>query len=242
MNPITIWVLEDDGPLRKLVLSYLREQTGFTAFGFETAAELNARLETDAPPDLLLLDLTLPDQDGGDLLVDLRSRQYTFAVMILSARDRNEDRIRGLRSGADDYLGKPFHPEELVARIHAILRRTRITEAPISSDTQFRFGPFTLDMDAWVLREGSDPVEMTAGEMRLLRVFAQHPNRVLSRAQLMDLLSEENQESFERSIDIRVTRLRKHLHDSRGHTRYIHTIRGEGYRFSPEPGSEPESD
>jgi DNA-binding response OmpR family regulator len=76
----------------------------------------------------------------------------------------------------------------------------------------------------------------------LLRVFAQHPNRVLSRAQLMDLLSEENQESFERSIDIRVTRLRKHLHDSRGHTRYIHTIRGEGYRFSPEPGSEPESD
>jgi two-component system phosphate regulon response regulator OmpR len=238
MNPITIWVLEDDGPLRKLVLSYLREQVGFTALGFDTVAALNARLEVDAPPDLLLLDLTLPDQDGLDFLDDLRASQQTFPVMILSARGRDEDRIRGLRSGADDYLVKPFHPEELVARIHAILRRTRTSIEPIADDTLFHFGPFTLDMDAWVLREGDHPVEMTAGEMRLLRVFAQHPNRVLSRAQLMDLLGEENQESFERSIDIRVTRLRKHLHEQRGHTRYIHTIRGEGYRFSPEPESD----
>ena len=184
------------------------------------------------------MDLTLPDQDGFELLTELRAKQQTFPVMILSARGRDEDRIRGLRSGADDYLVKPFHPEELIARIHAILRRTRTVADAVTSDTQFCFGPFTLDMDAWVLREGDHLVDMTAGEMRLLRVFAQHPNRVLSRAQLMDLLSEENQESFERSIDIRVTRLRKHLHEQRGHTRYLHTIRGEGYRFSPEPESD----
>jgi two-component system phosphate regulon response regulator OmpR len=235
MNPITIWVLEDDGPLRKLILSYLREEAGFDALGFDTVAAVHAQLAVAAPPDLLLLDLTLPDQDGLDFLDDLRASQQTFPVMILSARGRDEERIRGLRSGADDYLVKPFHPEELVARMHAILRRTRAMTEPASDDSLFRFGPFTLDMDAWVLREDDHPVEMTAGEMRLLRVFAQHPNRVLSRAQLMDLLEEENQESFERSIDIRVTRLRKHLHDPSGEPRYIHTIRGEGYRFSPEP-------
>lgn len=235
MNPIMIWVLEDDGPLRKLILSYLREQKGFTAVGFENAASLKAQLDDDLPPDLLLLDLTLPDQDGFDVLADLRAQGEVFPVMILSARGRDEDRIQGLRSGADDYMVKPFHPEELIERIHAILRRTRAMIEPSEPETDFKFGPFALDMDAWVLREDGQPVEMTAGEMRLLRVFVQHPNRVLSRAQLMDLLGEENQESFERSIDIRVTRLRKHLHESRGQTRFLHTVRGEGYRFSPVP-------
>ncbi|MGA1561885.1 MAG: response regulator [Gammaproteobacteria bacterium] len=238
MTPITIWVLEDDGPLRKLVLSYLREQAGFVAMGFDTAAGMKAQLALDPPPDLLLLDLTLPDQDGFEVLADLRTGGETFPVMILSARGQDEDRIQGLRGGADDYLVKPFHPEELIERIRAILRRTRVSLDEAEQDTELKFGPFALDMDAWILREDGQPIDMTAGEMRLLRVFAQHPNRVLSRAQLMDLLGEENQESFERSIDIRVTRLRKHLHEPRGQTRFLHTIRGEGYRFSPEQEDE----
>lgn len=185
-------------------------------------------------PDLIILDLMLPGEDGLSLARRLRSSGNTPIIM-LTARGEDVDRIIGLEMGADDYLPKPFNPRELLARIRAVLRRGATSGEldEVLPDGQCRFGDFTLDFGRNLLiRQGAE-VELTSGEMKLLIVLAQHPDRVLSRDQLMDLLSGGARDPFDRSIDVRITRLRSKIEANPASPRFIRTVWGVGYRFTP---------
>jgi DNA-binding response OmpR family regulator len=156
---------------------------------------------------------------------------------MLSARGEDTDRIIGLEVGADDYLPKPFNPRELLARIRAVLRRQETAGAPgDSADATgiFRFGDYTMDSAAQRLLRDEQEVELTSGEFTLLEILARHPNRVLSRDQLVDLIKGYDRSPFDRSIDVRVTRLRRKIEDDPSHPVYIRTVWGKGYLFTPQ--------
>ena len=154
---------------------------------------------------------------------------------MLSARGDEVDRIVGLEMGADDYLPKPFNPRELLARIRAVLRRNAATAQAEddSNRSQISFGEFTLDTERKLLFRAGREVELTSGEMALLMVLAQHPDRVLSREQLMEMISGHNLEPFDRSIDVRITRLRHKIEQEASSPHFIRTVWGQGYRFTP---------
>lgn len=223
-----ILVVDDDPSLRELLQEYLGGQ-GFDVHGVEDAAGLDAHLAQHGA-DLVLLDLMLPGEDGLSLARRLRGAG-NLPIIMLSARGEDVDRIVGLEVGADDYLAKPFNPRELLARIRALLRRN--TAAPPPSGTVHAFGPYRLDPGSHSLTRDGAEVGLTAGEYALLCLFAEHPNRVLSRDQLVDLLKGYERNPFDRSIDVRVTRLRRKIEADPASPRYIRTIRGEGYLFAP---------
>ena len=228
-----ILVVDDDAGLRELLQSYLAEQ-GYRvdAVGDGIAME---QFLAGQNADLIILDLMLPGEDGLALARKLKTRGGQPIIM-LSARGEDVDRIVGLEVGADDYLAKPFNPRELLARVRALLRR-RCEKEDMQEElvrNTFQFGPFSLDMDSRALsREGAE-VPLTAGEYNLLRVFTEHPHRVLSRDVLMDILKGYERMPFDRSIDVRVTRLRRKIEDDPAAPAYIRTVWGEGYLFSPE--------
>ena len=228
-----ILVVDDDAGLRELLQSYLAEQ-GYRvdAVGDGIAME---QFLAGQNADLIILDLMLPGEDGLALARKLKTRGGQPIIM-LSARGEDVDRIVGLEVGADDYLAKPFTPRELLARVRALLRR-RCEKEDMQEElvrNTFQFGPFSLDMDSRALsREGAE-VPLTAGEYNLLRVFTEHPHRVLSRDVLMDILKGYERMPFDRSIDVRVTRLRRKIEDDPAAPAYIRTVWGEGYLFSPE--------
>jgi len=224
-----ILVVDDDRGLRELLQRYLTEQ-GFQVTTAPDGVAMAALLE-DQHPDLIVLDLMLPGEDGLSLARKLRAQGDTPIIM-LSARGEDVDRIVGLEVGADDYLAKPFNPRELLARIRAVLRRRRVRVAP-APEQGYRFGPYRLDVDAYMLTKDGAPVALTTGEFTLLRVFTEHPNRVLSRDMLIDLIKGYERSPFDRSIDVRVTRLRRKIEDDPVAPRYIRTIWGEGYLFAP---------
>ena len=227
-----ILVVDDDSGLRELLQQYLSEQ-GYNVAAVNDGPAMEQHLAEHAA-DLVILDLMLPGEDGLTLARKLRMRGGQPIIM-LSARGEDIDRIIGLEVGADDYLAKPFNPRELLARIRSVLRRregddTR-TEAPARDI--FCFGPYRLDLHSRRLsREGVDVV-LTAGEFNLLRVFAEHPNHVLSRDSLMDKLKGYERTPFDRSIDVRVTRLRRKIENDPSAPVYVRTVWGEGYLFSP---------
>jgi two-component system, OmpR family, phosphate regulon response regulator OmpR len=221
-----ILIVDDDESLRALLQRYLAEQ-GFGVAGVADGAAMERHLAAHGV-DLILLDLMLPGEDGLTLIRRLRAHSDRPVIM-LSARGDDVDRIVGLELGADDYLPKPFNPRELLARIRAVLRRR---ERPGPAPT-LRFGPYLLDLEAHaLLREGSE-VPLTAGELALLRVFLEHPNQVLSRDTLVELLKGYERSPFDRSIDVRVTRLRRKIEEDPTAPRYLRTVWGEGYLFSP---------
>lgn len=225
-----ILIVDDDPGLRDLLTRYLREQ-GFAANAVADAAEMDTYLGTH-PVDLIVLDLMLPGEDG--LSVARRMRGRTPIVM-LSARGEDVDRIVGLEVGADDYLAKPFNPRELLARIRAVLRRgtnaNSIVGRPVRQVSEF--GPYQLDPAAHRLTRDGEEISLTSGEFALLQVFAEHPNQVLSRDRLLDLIKGYERMPYDRSIDIRVTRLRRKVEPDPQKPRYIRTVWGEGYLFSP---------
>lgn len=233
MSDEHILVVDDDAGLRELLQRYLAEQ-GYRvdAVGDGVAMEqFLARQNTD----LFILDLMLPGEDGLALARKLKKRGGQPIIM-LSARGEDVDRIVGLEVGADDYLAKPFNPRELLARVRAVLRR-RCGKRGMQEDVVrdiFRFGPFSLDVDSRSLSRAGAEVSLTAGEFNLLRIFAEHPHRVLSRDVLMDMLKGYERMPFDRSIDVRVTRLRRKIEDDPAAPAYIRTVWGEGYLFSPE--------
>lgn len=220
-----ILVVDDDDELRHMVCSYLADN-GFVVEGAADGAALRALVGRDMP-DLVVLDLMLPGEDGLSLLRWLRGIGGP-AVIIASARGEEVDRVIGLEVGADDYLPKPFGPRELLARVRAVLRRG----APAPAPAVFAFGPYRLDPQAHVLTRDGEEVSLTTGEFNLLRIFLEHPNQVLSRDLLITLLKGYERNPFDRSVDVRVTRLRRKIEPRPEAPTWLRTVWGEGYQFS----------
>jgi two-component system phosphate regulon response regulator OmpR len=187
--------------------------------------------------DLMVLDLMLPGEDGLAICRRLRSGDNGIAIIMLTAKGDDVDRIVGLEMGADDYLAKPFNPRELVARIHAVLRRQAPAPTPGAPSAEPRvvgFGPFELNLASRALTRDGDPVPLTTGEFALLKALALHPREPMSRDKLMDLARGREHETFDRSIDVQVSRLRKLLGDDPQQPRFIQTVWGFGYVFIPD--------
>ncbi|MEW5838973.1 MAG: response regulator [Pseudomonadota bacterium] len=244
----SIWVIDDDEALRELLLRYLGEQ-GFTVRGLSDGGALDQALAEGARPDVFLLDLMLPGEDGLSIARRLRAGGVTPIIM-LSARGEDLDRIIGLEVGADDYLPKPFNPRELLARIRAVLRRVTASEASVvpalaegikaqSAPNLLEYAGFRMDLDVHRLTLNGEEIALTEGEFQLLRALMQQPRRLLSREQLLDDLRGLDRSPFDRSMDVRVTRLRRKIEPDPSQPRYLLTIRGEGYVFIPEGRAAP---
>ena len=230
-----ILVVDDDREIRQMVADYLRK-TGLRASEAADGREMRAVLDTHAI-DLIVMDVMMPGEDGLTLTRNLRAGKHrAVPVVMLTAREDQTDRIIGLEMGADDYVTKPFAARELLARIKAVIRRTRmlppnlqVTEAA----QMLAFGRWRLDTTARHLLDPEGTVVALSGaEFRLLRVFLDHPNRVLNRDQLLNLTQGRDAELFDRSIDLLVSRLRQRLQDDAREQSYIKTVRSEGYVFS----------
>ena len=224
-----ILIVDDDHEIRTLLREYL-EKNGYRATVAADGKAMRRALE-QSHVDLIVLDLMLPGEDGLSLCRDLRAHSQV-PVLMLTALGEEIDRIVGLEVGADDYLAKPFSPRELVGRIKAILRRTAyMPREPAAEKVQgYRFGDWRLDMTSRVLThvDGAE-VSLSGAEFRLLAVLLAHPKRVLSRVQLMELLRGRDHDPFDRSIDVRISRLRQTVRDEARSPTIIKTVYGEGY-------------
>jgi two-component system OmpR family response regulator len=226
-RPNHVLVVDDDAEIRKLLGEYL-ERNGFRV-SLATDGKEMRRVLASSRPDIVVLDLMLPGDSGLTLCRDLRAGS-SLPVIMLTARTDEVDRIIGLEMGADDYLAKPFSPRELLARIKSILRRARALP-PVHGDAhRVRFAGWTLDLAArQLIAPDGVVVALSGAEFRLLLVFVEHPNRVLDRNQLMDLTVGRDGASFDRAIDVQVSRLRVRLRDDAREPRIIKTVRSEGY-------------
>jgi two-component system phosphate regulon response regulator OmpR len=233
--PQRILIVDDDPALLELLERYLGEQ-GFAVDGVADGEAMDRYL-AEARVDLIILDLMLPGEDGLSIAKRLRA-SGTTPILMLSARGDDVDRIVGLEVGADDYLAKPFNPRELLARLRAILRRRQPENVAGADQGEiYSFGEFRLDTASRTLTRGGEPVALTSGEYALLQVFVENPNRVLSRDALVDRLAGYERSPFDRSIDVRVTRLRRKIEADPSAPVFIQTVWGEGYRFSPGTGA-----
>ena len=226
-------VVDDDPRLRDLLRRYLGEN-GFADNGV-TMNRLWLRERFDA----LILDLMMPGEDGLQILRRLREQKDTTPIIMLTARGEDVDRIVGLEMGADDYIPKPFNPRELLARIHAVLRRRPVADAPGApsmTDEVVKFGEFELDLGTRVLRKNGEPVPLTTGEFAVLKAFARHPKQPLSRDKLMEIARGREYEAFDRSLDVQVSRLRKMIEPDPSKPRFLQTVWGVGYVFIPDGG------
>jgi two-component system phosphate regulon response regulator OmpR len=230
-RPTRVLVVDDDASLRELLTDYLRQE-GFEVSGVEDGTTMFAWLE-EHDADLLILDLMLPGEDGLTLARRLRTKT-DVPIIMLSARGEDIDRIVGLEVGADDYLAKPFNPRELLARIRAVLRRHTPTPAETESVT---FGPYRLDIPGRRLTRDGEVVTLTGSEFDLLRIFVEHPNQMLHRDRLLDLLRGYERNPFDRSIDVQVARLRAKIEPNKKQPIYIRTVWGRGYMFTPQAES-----
>jgi DNA-binding response OmpR family regulator len=240
-TPTRILVVDDDVRLRDLLTRYLGEQ-GFEVRAIPDARDLDKRLQRD-PPHLVVLDLMLPGEDGLAVCRRLRGAAENVPIIMLTARGEDVDRILGLEMGADDYLPKPFNPRELVARIHAVLRRRGDPVAPGAPIAEGRvaFGPFVLDTAARTLTRDGETTSLTTGEFALVKVFVQHPRQPLAREKLTLLARGRDHEVFDRAIDVQVSRLRKLVEPDPANPRYIQTVWGFGYVYVPDAGDAPET-
>ncbi|MBQ8828700.1 MAG: two-component system response regulator OmpR [Burkholderiaceae bacterium] len=235
-----IFVVDDDQRLRDLLRRFLTEH-GFNvtvADGAESMARYWLRENYDA----LILDVMMPGEDGFSILRRLRAVNDTTPVIMLTAKGEDVDRILGLEIGADDYLPKPFNPRELLARLHAILRRRPAKETPGAPSTEgevVKFGEFSLDLGTRTLKKGEEEIPLTTGEFAVLKTFARHPRIPLSRDKLMEMARGREYEAFDRSLDVQVSRLRKMIEQDPAKPRYLQTVWGLGYVFIPD-GKEPE--
>jgi len=233
---LQLLVVDDDPGIRDLLCRYLGEQ-GFQVAAVEDGLSMDAWLAENTA-DLVILDLMLPGEDGLSLARRLRS-EHKLPIIMVSARGEEVDRIVGLEVGADDYLPKPFNPRELLARIRAVLRRNwPDADTAAGKGGQYVFGPFRLDPEKRVLYRDTREVDLSRAEFELLEVLVSHPNRVLSRDFIMECLAGHDRDPFDRSIDVRVTRLRHKIEEDPAEPRYVRTVWGVGYHFTPmEPGS-----
>lgn len=229
-----ILVVDDDAELRNMLRRYLSSH-GFEVQAVPDAPQLDRLLQRE-PYDILVLDLMLPGEDGLSICRRLRVLGHTIPILMLTARGDPVDRIVGLEMGADDYLAKPFDPRELIARLHAMLRRQQMLHDARTwgNDEINEFGPFTLNVSRMELRRDDVVIPLTSMEFQLLRVFAANPRRPLSRDHLRDKVKGRDDESMDRSLDVQVSRLRRKIEDDPAQPRYIHTVWGIGYMFGSE--------
>jgi two-component system phosphate regulon response regulator OmpR len=224
-----ILVVDDDARLRALLSRYLVGE-GFRVTTAETAIDARAKLRA-INPDMLVLDVMMPGESGLTLTESLRREQgHELPVLLLTARGAPEDRIAGFEAGADDYLGKPFEPRELVLRIRALLRRAP-APAPDVATGPVLLGAMTFDTERGELRDADGVVRLTGGEAALLAALARKPNEVLSREEIGAALGMD--EAGERAIDVQVTRLRRKIETDPREPRFLHTVRGRGYVLKP---------
>ncbi len=240
MNPIRprVLVLDDDLRLRELLHRYLSDQ-GFQVTPVPSVTALD-KICGENTYDLLILDLMLPGEDGLTLCRRLRTQGNTIPIIMLTAKGNDSDRILGLNSGADDYLPKPFNPKELLARIHAVLRRHPAAQLT-SSETNaappsevITFGDFQFHLLKRTLTRRDTLIPLSSSEYSLLRALATHPHEPLSREKLTDLVRGRERDTFDRSIDVQVSRLRRLLEEDPGQPRHIRTVWGTGYVFIPD--------
>ena len=228
-----ILIVDDDKALCDLIERYLTEN-GYLALTAKDGVEMHQQLEKNTP-DLIIMDLMLPGEDGLTLAKQIRNKG-NMPIIILSARGDEVDRIVGLEVGADDYLPKPFNPRELLARIRSVLRRTQTNQAKDSNKTEeIVFGDFRVQLQSRQLFIDNEEVVLTSGEFTLLEVFVNNPNRILNRDSLLQLLKGYEHQPYDRSIDVRITRLRRKIEPDPSKPTYIRTIWGEGYMFNPMP-------
>jgi two-component system phosphate regulon response regulator OmpR len=235
LAPRKILVVDDDLRLRDLLKRYLTEQE----FQVDTVPDASAmdRQMARVRYDLVVLDLMMPGEDGLTACRRLRAADEKLGVVMLTAKGDDNDRIAGLDTGADDYISKPFNPRELVARIHAVLRRQEPPSTPGSPSAQcdrVGFGPFSLELSTRTLTRDGAPVPITTGEFALLKALAQNPRHPMSRDKLMELARGRALDSSDRSIDVQVSRLRRLLGEDPQSPRFIQTVWGFGYVFVPD--------
>ena len=219
-------VVDDDAELQELIADFLAKQ------GYEVVAVGDGQAMDEAlvahDIDLVVLDLMLPGEDGLSIAKRLK-RDADIAIIMVSAQGDDVDRIVGLEVGADDYMGKPFNPRELLARVRAVLRRMNSAD----SAEVVEFGDFRLNLKLHQLSKAGQSVALTSGEFDLLEIFVRHPNRVLDRDRLLDLLAGAERSPFDRSIDVRITRLRQKIETNPSAPLHIRTVWGKGYMFCP---------
>jgi two-component system phosphate regulon response regulator OmpR len=233
-----ILVVDDDLRMRDLLVRYLGGE-GYEVKAAADAAAMDKLLARERY-DLVVLDLMLPGEDGLSVCRRLRKENAALgaapAIIMLTAKGDDVDRIVGLEMGADDYLPKPFNPRELLARINAVLRRKAPAGPPgaPAEGGSLQFGEFELNLSSRTLTRAGKPVSLTTGEFSVLKVLAQHPRQPLSRDKLMELARGREYEVFDRSIDVQISRLRKIVEADPAHPRHIQTVWGFGYVFVPD--------
>jgi two-component system phosphate regulon response regulator OmpR len=231
MEKSAVLIVEDDRQVRETVADYLASH-GYAVTQASDGASMRKAL-AGGIPELVLLDVRLPGEDGLALARWLRER-HDVAIIMVTAAGEVIDRVVGLEGGADDYIAKPFDLRELLARMKSVLRRAEKSRTAAPASRRVAFGTCQLDLDRHqLIGAGGEDIALTAMEFDLLRAFAEHPNRVLSRDQLLTLTRNREWEPFDRSIDIRIARLRRKIEDDPDNPKTIKTIRGSGYIFIP---------
>jgi len=236
-----VLIVDDDPSVREMLAEYLSEN-GFETVQADCGDAMRAAIAARVP-DVALLDVRLGREDGLSLARYLRER-YDIGIIMVTAAGDVVDRVVGLEVGADDYIAKPFDPRELMARLKSVIRRLQAAKPPVSAPPQpagaagyVPIGVCKLDLSAHRLLDASDrEVPLTSMEFDLLRVFTEHPNQVLSRDQLLGFTRNRDWQPFDRSIDIRIARLRRKIETDPEHPRLIKTIRNAGYMYMPRGG------
>ncbi len=226
----SVLIVDDEPGIVEIVSAYLRRD-GFRVRIATTGRRALAVIELQ-PPDLIVLDLMLPDITGEAICAELR-KVSNVPILMLTAKSAEEDRLRGLALGADDYLVKPFSPRELVARVRAILRRVQPDQGPAADVLLLDGGRLEVDFAAHVARVEDRPVLLTASEFRLLAALCRRPGRVFSRAELLEAMQSHDVDGFERTVDVHIKNLRRKLDEAAPRSsRYVVTVYGVGYRLT----------
>ena len=229
----TILIVDDEPDVREVLEEYFATH-GYAAIGAESA-EAAKTIAAERPIDLALVDIHMPGEDGLMLARHLRERYAKLAIIMLTSASTVVDRVVGLEVGADDYVPKPFDPRELMARVKSVLRRTSIAGRAELGAERVRIGRCVLDIAAHRLTdENGNEVAISSLEFDLLKAFAESPNRPLSRERILNLHQKQDWDPFDRSVDLRIMRLRKKIEPDPEHPRFIRTIRNEGYMFVPD--------
>ena len=234
MNKIVY--VEDEPEVGQLIAAYLGKHDMDVIV--EPRGDRAEEVVVRENPDLVLLDIMLPEEDGFSILKKIRTSSMTkrLPVIMLTAKGSEYDTVRGLDSGADDYIPKPFNPRELLARIRAVLRRqaNELPGAPSQEEAVIAFGKFKLNLGTREMFREDEPMPLTSGEFAVLKALVSHPREPLSRDKLMNLARGREYSAMERSIDVQISRLRRMVEEDPAHPRYIQTVWGLGYVFVPD--------